>query len=40
LKRVTQQQIQNPLSLRILEGDYSEGATVQVDAKKGEFVFG
>ena len=40
LKRVIQQQIQNPLSLRILEGDYAEGATVKVDAKKGEFVFG
>ena len=40
LKRVIQQQIQNPLSLRILEGDYSEGATVQVDAKDGAFVFG
>jgi ATP-dependent Clp protease ATP-binding subunit ClpB len=40
LKRVIQQQIQNPLSLRILEGDYAEGATVRVDAKDGEFVFG
>jgi len=40
LKRVIQQQIQNPLSLRILEGDYGEGTTVNVDAKKGEFVFG
>ena len=39
LKRVIQQQIQNPLSLRILEGDYAEGATVRIDAKDGEFVF-
>ncbi len=39
LKRVIQQHIQNPLSLRILEGDYPEGATVKVDAKHGEFVF-
>jgi len=40
LKRVIQQQIQNPLSMRILEGDYADGATVNVDAKGGEFVFG
>jgi ATP-dependent Clp protease ATP-binding subunit ClpB len=40
LKRVIQQHIQNPLSMRILEGDYPEGATVKVDAKNGEFVFG
>ncbi|MFH1730664.1 MAG: ATP-dependent chaperone ClpB [Planctomycetota bacterium] len=40
LKRLIQQQIQNPLSLRILEGDYAEGATVNVDARGGEFVFG
>jgi hypothetical protein len=28
-----------PLGLRILEGEYTEGATVKVDAKDGEFVF-
>jgi len=39
LKRVIQQQIQNPLSLRILEGDYPDAATITVDAKSGEFVF-
>jgi ATP-dependent Clp protease ATP-binding subunit ClpB len=40
LKRVIQQQIQNPLSLRILEGDYAEGATVRVDVRNGEFALG
>ncbi len=39
LKRVIQQQIQNPLALRILEGAYPEGSTAKVDAKRGEFVF-
>ncbi|MFW6157956.1 MAG: ATP-dependent chaperone ClpB [Planctomycetota bacterium] len=39
LKRVIQQKIQNPLSMRILEGDYPEGSTVTVDARDGEFVF-
>ncbi len=40
LKRVIQQRIPNPLSLRILDGAYPEGSTVKVDAKKGEVVFG
>jgi len=39
LKRVIQQQIQNPLSIRILEGDYPDGATVKIDAQNGDFVF-
>ncbi len=39
LQRVIQQRIQNPLSMRILEGDYPEGSTVTVDARDGEFAF-
>ena len=32
LKRAIQTYIQNPLSLRILEGDFSEGDKIRVDA--------
>jgi ATP-dependent Clp protease ATP-binding subunit ClpB len=41
LKRVIQKSIQDPLALRILEGDYAEGSkvTVDVDGDKNEFVF-
>jgi ATP-dependent Clp protease ATP-binding subunit ClpB len=40
LKRTIQQDIQNPLALRLLEGTYKEGDTVRVDAdKKGGLVF-
>ena len=40
LKRVLQQDIQNPLAMQILEGKYSEGDTVQVDLDgKGDYTF-
>jgi ATP-dependent Clp protease ATP-binding subunit ClpB len=40
LKRTIQQDIQNPLALKILEGEYKEGDTVKVNVnKKKEFVF-
>jgi ATP-dependent Clp protease ATP-binding subunit ClpB len=40
LKRTIQQEIQNPLALRLLEGDFREGDTVKVDLdKSGKFVF-
>jgi ATP-dependent Clp protease ATP-binding subunit ClpB len=39
LRRVIQQRIENPLSLRLLEGDYSEGQTIKVDADGGGFTF-
>jgi ATP-dependent Clp protease ATP-binding subunit ClpB len=42
LKRVIQREIQNPLALAILEGDYTEGDTIRVvrsnDGKGVEFV--
>ena len=42
LKRAIQREIQNPLALAILEGDYSEGDTIRVhrssDGKRLEFV--
>jgi ATP-dependent Clp protease ATP-binding subunit ClpB len=39
LKRVIQQQIQNPLASEILRGRFGEGVTVRVDYRKGEFTF-
>jgi ATP-dependent Clp protease ATP-binding subunit ClpB len=40
LKRTIQRDVQNPLALKILEGDYGEGDTVVVDVSdKKEFVF-
>jgi ATP-dependent Clp protease ATP-binding subunit ClpB len=42
LKRVIQREVQNPLALAILEGDYAEGDTIRVvrstDGKRLEFV--
>ena len=34
LKRLIQQEIENPLATRILSGDFAEGDTVQVDADR------
>ena len=31
--------IENPLALRLLEGDFGEGDTVRVDVKDGELAF-
>ena len=31
--------IENPLALRLLEGDFSEGDTVLVDVEDGELSF-
>jgi ATP-dependent Clp protease ATP-binding subunit ClpB len=40
LKRTIQRDVQNPLALKILEGDYGEGETVKVDINdKKEIVF-
>ncbi|MFQ6037545.1 MAG: ATP-dependent chaperone ClpB [Candidatus Aminicenantales bacterium] len=41
LKRTIQKEIQNPLALKILEGEFREGDVVMVDVdqRKGEFVF-
>jgi len=39
LKRAIQRLVENPLALRLLEGDFSEGDVVRVDAADGELVF-
>jgi ATP-dependent Clp protease ATP-binding subunit ClpB len=39
LKRVIQKQLIDKLALRLLEGEFSEGDTVKVDAVKGELSF-
>jgi ATP-dependent Clp protease ATP-binding subunit ClpB len=39
LKRAIQRLVENPLALRLLEGEFAEGDTVHVDAKDGELVF-
>jgi ATP-dependent Clp protease ATP-binding subunit ClpB len=40
LKRVIQHQIADPLAMKILAGDFSDGDTVTVDAHGGELTFG
>jgi ATP-dependent Clp protease ATP-binding subunit ClpB len=39
LKRALQRLIENPLALRLLEGEFAEGDTVRVDAQNGELAF-
>jgi ATP-dependent Clp protease ATP-binding subunit ClpB len=39
LKRALQRMVENPLALRLLEGEFGDGDTVRVDAKDGELVF-
>jgi ATP-dependent Clp protease ATP-binding subunit ClpB len=39
LKRALQRLVENPLALRLLEGEFSDGDAVLVDARDGELVF-
>jgi ATP-dependent Clp protease ATP-binding subunit ClpB len=39
LKRAIQRLVENPLALRLLEGDFAEGDTIRVDAQHGDLVF-
>ncbi|HSS73697.1 MAG TPA: ATP-dependent chaperone ClpB [Gaiellaceae bacterium] len=39
LKRAIQRMLENPLALRLLEGEFEEGDTIRVDAEDGELVF-
>jgi ATP-dependent Clp protease ATP-binding subunit ClpB len=39
LKRSVQRLLENPLALRLLEGEFGEGDTIRVDSVDGELVF-
>jgi ATP-dependent Clp protease ATP-binding subunit ClpB len=39
LKRAVQEHILNPLSMRLLEGEFKPGDKIKVSAKDGELVF-
>jgi len=39
LKRAIQREVQDPLALHLLRGEFKEGDTVQVDARNGAIVF-
>jgi ATP-dependent Clp protease ATP-binding subunit ClpB len=39
LKRAIQRLLENPLAMRLLEGDFAAGDTVVVDAQNGDLVF-
>jgi ATP-dependent Clp protease ATP-binding subunit ClpB len=39
LKRAIQRLLENPLALRLLEGDFGEGDAIVVDAQNGKLVF-
>jgi ATP-dependent Clp protease ATP-binding subunit ClpB len=39
LKRALQREVQNPLAVRILEGEFKDGDTIIVDVKDGETTF-
>jgi ATP-dependent Clp protease ATP-binding subunit ClpB len=39
LKRAIQRLVENPLALRLLEGDFSDGDTIRADAQNGDLAF-
>ena len=39
LKRALQRIVENPLAVRLLEGEFTDGDTILVDAREGEVVF-
>jgi ATP-dependent Clp protease ATP-binding subunit ClpB len=39
LKRAIQRLVENPLALRLLEGEFADGDTIRIDARSGEIVF-
>ncbi|MBA3843244.1 MAG: AAA family ATPase, partial [Actinobacteria bacterium] len=39
LKRAIQRLLENPLAVRLLEGDFGEGDTIRVEAQHGDLVF-
>ncbi|HFD39623.1 MAG TPA: AAA family ATPase, partial [Anaerolineae bacterium] len=39
LKRVIQRRVQDPLALKLLQGEFQEGDTVRIDARDGQLIF-
>jgi ATP-dependent Clp protease ATP-binding subunit ClpB len=39
LKRALQRMVENPLAIRLLEGDFADGDSIRVDAQNGALVF-
>jgi ATP-dependent Clp protease ATP-binding subunit ClpB len=39
LKRALQRMVENPLAMRLLEGDFADGDRIRVDSQNGELVF-
>jgi ATP-dependent Clp protease ATP-binding subunit ClpB len=39
LKRAIQRLLENPLAVRLLEGDFGEGDTIRVEAQNGDLIF-
>jgi ATP-dependent Clp protease ATP-binding subunit ClpB len=39
LKRTIQRRVLDPLALKMLEGEFKDGDTVEVDARDGALVF-
>ena len=39
LKRVIQRRLQDPLALKLLEGEFKDGDRISVGVRAGEFVF-
>jgi ATP-dependent Clp protease ATP-binding subunit ClpB len=39
LKRALQRMVENPLAMRLLEGDFADGDRIRVDAQNGELAF-
>jgi ATP-dependent Clp protease ATP-binding subunit ClpB len=39
LKRVIQRRVQDPLALKLLQGDFVDGDAIRVDARNGQLIF-
>jgi ATP-dependent Clp protease ATP-binding subunit ClpB len=39
LKRAIQRLVENPLALRLLDGEFADGDAIRVDAQNGDLVF-
>jgi len=39
LKRIIQQMVENPLSIKLLDGEFKKGDTILIDVQDKKFVF-